>query len=193
MFQHTAARRRLDVPFNISNPFIMFQHTAARRRLAAWQPVPLIDTRFQHTAARRRLVLQLVIARQNTWFQHTAARRRLGKSMRIKGRGRYVSTHSRPKAAGGCVVLAINPTCGFNTQPPEGGWGKTKAGNAKSAAFQHTAARRRLDPDTVRLDWLEKFQHTAARRRLALLMPLINTAGMFQHTAARRRLADTWR
>ncbi len=36
---------------------------------------------------------------------------------------RYVvSTHSRPKAAGGCsYALFLGLLC-FNTQPPEGGW-----------------------------------------------------------------------
>ncbi|WP_094113264.1 hypothetical protein, partial [Neisseria sp. HMSC074B07] len=36
---------------------------------------------------------------------------------------RYVvSTHSRPKAAGGVEVLPMIDPLGFNTQPPEGGW-----------------------------------------------------------------------
>ena len=33
-----------------------------------------------------------------------------------------VSTHSRPKAAGFFGVLINDCLCGFNTQPPEGGW-----------------------------------------------------------------------
>ena len=33
-----------------------------------------------------------------------------------------VSTHSRPKAAGGTIARIVrNQEC-FNTQPPEGGW-----------------------------------------------------------------------
>ena len=34
----------------------------------------------------------------------------------------WVSTHSRLKAAGPRLVLYFSLNCGFNTQPPEGGW-----------------------------------------------------------------------
>ena len=33
-----------------------------------------------------------------------------------------VSTHSRPKAAGGFRIGCLPPTPSFNSQPPEGGW-----------------------------------------------------------------------
>ena len=33
-----------------------------------------------------------------------------------------VSTHSRPKAAGGVVGAGFRAADSFNTQPPEGGW-----------------------------------------------------------------------
>ena len=33
-----------------------------------------------------------------------------------------VSTHSRLKAAGICILAAVRLLDGFNTQPPEGGW-----------------------------------------------------------------------
>ena len=35
---------------------------------------------------------------------------------------------------------------GFNTQPPEGGWGFSKTKCLEFVEFQHTAARRRLVP-----------------------------------------------
>ena len=35
-----------------------------------------------------------------------------------------VSTHSRPKAAGMCPQPDNRPRCSFNSQPPEGGWGR---------------------------------------------------------------------
>ena len=35
---------------------------------------------------------------------------------------RFVSTHSRPKAAGVCLTRIIHNAFSFNTQPPEGGW-----------------------------------------------------------------------
>ena len=59
LFQHTAARRRLDLPnvlfFSHS---ALFQHTAARRRLVANDSALTDDDLFQHTAARRRLAEQ---------------------------------------------------------------------------------------------------------------------------------------
>ena len=80
---------------------------------------------FQHTAARRRLALDkwpgLAVVHR---FQHTAARRRLGHYDVHNMRPKSVSTHSRPKAAGGNAV-------GFTA----------------ASMFQHTAARRRLASD----------------------------------------------
>ena len=56
---------------------------------------------------------------------------------------------------------------GFNTQPPEGGWGEGLLNLFGCGRFQHTAARRRLvSLVQVRLPQT-RFQHTAARRRLA--------------------------
>ena len=56
----------------------------------------------------------------------------------------------------------------FNTQPPEGGWSFRWRTAAKMRRFQHTAARRRLALDTLKIKGeAAMFQHTAARRRLA--------------------------
>ena len=81
---------------------------------------------FQHTAARRRLVslsLSFIIIE---WFQHTAARRRLAKHL-VFAHGLFlVSTHSRPKAAGHKFQLCMSPMTRFNTQPPEGGWCRSR-------------------------------------------------------------------
>ena len=122
-------------------------------------------------------------------FQHTAARRRLESRM------------STP-----------DPTSGFNTQPPEGGWiqywqqksreasvsthSRPKAAGPTICAmsiwyclFQHTAARRRLAPIAMVLDDGDgQFQHTAARRRLEAAAFGGGWSTQFQHTAARRRL-----
>ena len=57
-----------------------------------------------------------------------------------------VSTHSRPKAAGRPNGADICHANGFNTQPPEGGWVDWQADDLTAELFQHTAARRRLDP-----------------------------------------------
>ena len=56
----------------------LFQHTAARRRLEFFDGHTDIRHRFQHTAARRRLDCPQFLNRAGSLFQHTAARRRLG-------------------------------------------------------------------------------------------------------------------
>ena len=43
--------------------------------------------------------------------------------MRDVFRKAIVSTHSRPKAAGPTFAVSAKDLAGFNTQPPEGGWG----------------------------------------------------------------------
>ena len=122
LFQHTAARRRLDSKMGGSDGNGKFQHTAARRRLAGWTSTANISKPFQHTAARRRLAhdvddLQCVF-RVSTHSRPKAA----GRYAAAKVQTPSVSTHSRPKAAGRLASLhACTPAC-FNTQPPEGGW-----------------------------------------------------------------------
>ena len=56
----------------------------------------------------------------------------------------WVSTHSRPKAAGPWRDYPFAPLSCFNTQPPEGGWIPYVIIHPPSYMFQHTAARRRL-------------------------------------------------
>ena len=96
-------------------------------------------------------------------FQHTAARRRLIWTV-CRLDQPLVSTHSRPKAAGGRRHGRVSYAC-FNTQPPEGGCfllrldddgGGVSTHSRPKAADEIVAAR-----DSGRL-----FQHTAARRRL---------------------------
>ena len=65
----------------------------------------------------------------------------------------YVSTHSRPKAAG---YMA-------------------KASDWRLDVFQHTAARRRLEARFGSLTAALPFQHTAARRRLATCRALLDS------------------
>ena len=61
MFQHTAARRRLEFRSKIRHQNQSFQHTAARRRLVCTVASHTPSSQsFQHTAARRRLVFSLV-------------------------------------------------------------------------------------------------------------------------------------
>ncbi len=57
-------------------------------------------------------------------FQHTAARRRLDTRAFVLPNAISVSTHSRPKAAGVAPLPPPLLAARFNTQPPEGGWGR---------------------------------------------------------------------
>ena len=107
-------------------------------------PVSMPNTVFQHTAARRRLVSFRIWQKRLKKFQHTAARRRLAYKDLSKTGGYYVSTHSRPKAAGGGNSDGNGDGSGFNTQPPEGGWPYRCRWAQWVRLFQHTAARRRL-------------------------------------------------
>ena len=101
----------------------VFVSTHSRPKAAGKSPLESEGYKwFQHTAARRRLASTSRNHKNDRLFQHTAARRRL-------------------------AVVTIGPVStpdGFNTQPPEGGWGKKISALSSSMTFQHTAARRRL-------------------------------------------------
>ena len=100
----------------------MFQHTAARGRLQLHFLSPNLDNKFQHTAARRRLPNVICSkACGCQWFQHTAARRRLPQYSHSAIDNDFVSTHSRPKAAAAVSFWKYNIIHSFNTQPLEGG------------------------------------------------------------------------
>ena len=172
LFQHTAARRRLGAAKSWRFWSKWFQHTAARRRLAPHPDRRPAHLLFQHTAARRRLGLfgwRSVIRRgfntqppEGGWpvgkiqgrcrsrFQHTAARRRLDRTCSADPMMAFVSTHSRPKAAGNPERLYPSIISRFNTQPPEGGWVIAKGAVVHRGEFQHTAARRRLGAGAAR-------------------------------------------
>ena len=58
----------------------------------------------------------------------------------VIAQGGVVSTHSRLKAAGLPSNAPTIPLRRFNTQPPEGGWGRVKMTWIVKYWFQHTAA-----------------------------------------------------
>ena len=74
-----------------------------------------------------------------------------GKADAKRGFTRLVSTHSRPKAAGHEAQFYPAIRLGFNTQPPEGGWAPINAPRSILMRFQHTAARRRLERLQIQL------------------------------------------
>ena len=127
-FQLTAARRRL-AALSASNPALMRVSTHSRPKAAGnprspcsprsprfnsqppeggWPPTTALwkmPSKFQLTAARRRLGGQTVLKPEWVEFQLTAARRRLAPLVEKGSCFEYVSTHSRPKAAGRQLAL----------------------------------------------------------------------------------------
>ena len=165
-FQHTAARRRL-VPFGngqaptdgfntqppeggwvrSSSPSSLshlFQHTAARRRLGPnirhpTSPPPCFNTQPPE-GGWYGLVLPVD---HDIWFQHTAARRRLDFRRWVRQHNKFVSTHSRPKAAGLISLIIVYPVrVSTHSRPKAAGTAYQR--QQTQVQFQHTAARRRL-------------------------------------------------
>ena len=77
-----------------------------------------------------------------------------------------VSTHSRPKAAGNRAYRHYHEQRVSTHSRPKAAGKKPIGASSASAAFQHTAARRRLVSSVVDVKSDDLFQHTAARRRL---------------------------
>ena len=99
-FQHTAARRRLALPLARSPTNTVFQHTAARRRLALVKAWPMSDRCFntQPPEGGWNFIIN------NDRFYHSFnTQPPEGGWVDPTGQGsgaEFVSTHSRPKAAG---------------------------------------------------------------------------------------------
>ncbi len=165
VFQHTAARRRLDFrrvvakhscrvsthsrpkaagDNAISSGAAIIVSTHSRPKAAGAAIVrPLILPKFQHTAARRRLDNELGMPIPKSQFQHTAARRRLGPIDEALLDSLLVSTHSRPKAAG-VDGQPFDLSAAVSTHSRPKAAGKVQRHFIACAQFQHTAARRRL-------------------------------------------------
>ena len=101
MFQHTAARRRLDRPDNPCCTLCSFNTQPPEGGWWSMQP------------------------RQN-WVHYAVSThsrpKAAGQHFANFSRQPDVSTHSRPKAAGLAHTASRYEWQGFNTQPPEGGW-----------------------------------------------------------------------
>ena len=145
---------------------VMFQHTAARRRLGKPYDLMFDLYVFQHTAARRRLAMVMVESISCPLFQHTAARRRLGQILFTHWTVVFVSTHSRPKAAGRRRETAAYIYASFNTQPPEGGWDTIIKILCQNGSFNTQPPEGGWFCYRLRFAVPFWFQHTAARRRL---------------------------
>ncbi len=169
-FQHTAARRRLASMLYSAIESFTFQHTAARRRLAG---LPIRISRlspcFNTQPPEGGWTLTSSVCGMQQLFQHTAARRRLADAKRNSLTAQYVSTHSRPKAAGHGWLKTTYSCPSFNTQPPEGGWHSCCRLRTNKASFNTQPPEGGWHTDLKEAEIKAMFQHTAARRRLDLL------------------------
>ena len=99
----------------------LFQHTAARRRLEAVQVLFEAAARFNTQPPEGgwvKAAYDKAVAAVSTHSRPKAAGQFCGQSRLLLP----VSTHSRPKAAGSYSATMGRINSGFNTQPPEGGW-----------------------------------------------------------------------
>ena len=115
--------------------FKWFQHTAARRRLETAIDRDALQCLFQHTAARRRLGVTGGYCFRTVKVSTHSRPKAAGCDIANTRRFRNVSTHSRPKAAGKPLLHARVFLLGFNTQPPEGGWGVGTCSLATAKCF----------------------------------------------------------
>ena len=152
------------------------------------RPLPCSSPSFQHAAARRRLgpLNQLgdVALLVSTRSRPKAA----GISISLTDKRGFVSTRSRPKAAGFVCLAPIPEPCGFNTQPPEGGWTIRNLSPAKRGGF---------NTQPPEGGWLPIPSDQALRRSFntqppeggwAKISANLRPNFLFQHAAARRRL-----
>ena len=123
----------------------MFQHTAARRRLGMSLFCHATSRLFQHTAARRRLVLRTLQTCLMFGFNTQPPEGGWERPERAASRESCFNTQP-PEGGWPSTRTTHSRQNGFNTQPPEGGWHQIVICRLKSAWFQHTAARRRLEP-----------------------------------------------
>ena len=143
MFQHTAARRRLVESDTITNVLIGFNTQPPE---GGWRTYPpalpcraCFNTQPPEGGWR-------VSDDRNAfdWVSTHSRPKAAGAPCLCLRLSPIVSTHSRPKAAGVSKQSYVYGIFGFNTQPPEGGWIFVMHIQAILLLFQHTAARRRL-------------------------------------------------
>ena len=167
MFQHTAARRRLD-EHSVQNELRVKVSTHSRPKAAGSPSAGTVSTMRSFNTQppeggwTNQVQIGLIALSFNTQPPE----------------GGWVRPSHCPLSRSGCFntqppeggwytsddLQHVN-TC-FNTQPPEGGWAVSAHYMSWTILFQHTAARRRLDFVAVFLAMTQRFQHTAARRRL---------------------------
>ena len=153
-----------------------------------WLRIGLLR-RFQHTAARRRLV---------SFADCSAVSRRVSTHSRPKAAGGMpdvvkrliiVSTHSRPKAAGTSISPNLTGVKCFNTQPPEGGWADAKTYGQVNQVSTHSRPKAAGSWTTATSSGDCCFNTQPPEGGWTMLPIDDAPTPKFQHTAARRRLA----
>ena len=145
VFQHTAARRRLE-PFNIFIDESKDVSTHSRPKAAGYKEWCRQNGERVSTHSRPKAAGNTTNSTSKSWsvsthsrpkaagsistdgvlsdrvFQHTAARRRLDEYLsKMSGNAWFQHTAARRRLAGRTVCLKTFMSR-FNTQPPEGGW-----------------------------------------------------------------------
>ena len=155
-----------------------FQHTAARRRLAfAFCSGALVEPGFNTQPPEGGWMRYFWDYCENSPFQHTAARRRLVPAL-CKAVIRYnVSTHSRPKAAGGGLRRTCR-YCAVSTHSrPKAAGSIAKIASRRSRVSTHSRPKA-AGSASSRIPRKNLFQHTAARRRLVLEVDFFVVIGL---------------
>ena len=93
---------------------------------------------FQLTAARRRLAAREQGVMQLEFVSTHSRPKAAGDTESSFDATAKVSTHSRPKAAGRFCAFARAFSRGFNSQPPEGGWAGELANLANKGVSTHS-------------------------------------------------------
>ena len=143
MFQHTAARRRLQQQRQIRRAKLMVSthsraKAAAARQTSAVHSMCCFNTQPREGGCKR----SKMIEKTYHLFQHTAARRRLRCITIVKYLILKVSTHSRAKAAANDFPAHFRIILSFNTQPREGGCEKAKiVGKCPKTVSTHSRAK----------------------------------------------------
>ena len=122
-------------------------------------------------------------------FQHTAARRRLVAGLAAVVAKLFVSTHSRPKAAGaGIYRQDPRNRKSFNTQPPEGGWQVFQVPADMDGRFNTQPPEGGWHYRGMPDGFYPRFNTQPPEGGWNNSLNLTYSKQLFQHTAARRRL-----
>ena len=209
-FQHTAARRRLVLLRCVYSTKILVSTHSLPKAAGNNSFCSFIAIVFQHTAARRRLDGVGVVDLDDHAFQHTAARRRLALKLFLRIAFFFVSTHSRPKAAGAHTYAELPHGHVSTHSRPKAAGMADGMGNLIGWVSTHSrpkAAGFGLPTGLMKLDVSTHSRPKAAGKTLlfgVLTLVCFNTQPpeggwtakcsakrsrtKFQHTAARRRL-----